>query len=90
MAHFWTSTAAEREARKVPCACADHGCSTHVGHDCSVRVDPRDDDGSMTLFRVDMADDWTGTLFCEACASDALNSGLFATLEDVHELDGGF
>lgn len=53
------------------CECSDPGCV--CGGRCAGR-------GTVILYRVDMQDE-TGTLFCENCASDALDSGLF-TEED--------
>lgn len=50
------------------CECTDPGCPVCKGK-CRR-------DAEMTLYRCDM-DDETGTDFCEACASDALESGLF-------------
>lgn len=82
-ARFWTSTAAEREARKVLCGCFDKGCKANHGHACLAMIDPRAGDGSgETLFRIDM-DDKSGTLFCRACADDALESGVFCSFDDT-------
>lgn len=52
------------------CGCSDPGCPVHPGKSlCPNRADT-------TLYRVDMEDE-TGTMMCEACASDAFDSGLF-------------
>jgi len=81
-ARFWTSTAAERDARMVLCGCFDNGCKANHGRACLTRIDPLAGDGSgETLYRVDMQDD-TGTLFCRACADDAMESGLFCMFDD--------
>lgn len=53
------------------CECSDRRCPAHPGKDCSKVGRTR------TLYRVDM-EDRTGTRFCSACASDAMDSGLFA------------
>lgn len=67
------------------CECADPGCPAagHVIEPCDLRgVTQRiaccNGKTSRLLFRVDMQD-LTGTLFCEGCAEDALESGLFTT-----------
>lgn len=52
------------------CQCADPGCPYHPGTSICIRG------AKHRLFRVDMWLD-EGTLFCEACAADALMSGLF-------------
>jgi hypothetical protein len=56
------------------CECADPGCTAHKGN--SYCIIP----GETVLKRVDM-EDWTGTLFCEFCADDAAESGLFYPTE---------
>lgn len=54
----------------VTCECADKGCPVHKGTSkCTNKA-------TTNLRRVDM-DDVSGTMFCEACAEDALESGLF-------------
>jgi hypothetical protein len=58
------------------CECADAGCVCHGK--CNA-------EGRVTLYRVDM-EDATGTLFCEQCAADAMESGLF-TDESEEESD---
>lgn len=50
------------------CECADPKCPVCQGH-CDNRA-------STNLKRIDM-DDKSGTMFCEGCAQDALNSGVF-------------
>lgn len=52
----------------IKCECADGGCPVCHGacKKCS----------SVILYRVDM-EDRTGTAFCEQCAEDAMESGLF-------------
>lgn len=50
------------------CQCADPLCPVCAGK-CHNRA-------TETLYRVDMEDE-TGTAFCDACASDAYDSGLF-------------
>lgn len=52
------------------CECSDRGCPCHNGsEECAKRA-------TCCLIRVDMHDE-TGTLFCEECATDAMESGLF-------------
>jgi hypothetical protein len=53
------------------CQCSDRGCPVHPGISLCIRP------ASTTLFRIDM-EDQTGTAFCDACAEDAMNSGLFS------------
>jgi len=54
------------------CECSDTGCKAHPGKHCA-------NHGEVSLlYRVDM-EDHTGTAFCEACADDAFESGLFTT-----------
>lgn len=62
--------AANKAAEAGQCECADRGCKEHKGQSSCLAA------GDTILFRVDMADE-TGTLFCEACATDAMESGLF-------------
>jgi hypothetical protein len=50
------------------CECSDPGCRECYGHCVKVKT--------TTLYRVDM-EDLTGCLFCEGCAHDAMNSGVF-------------
>lgn len=73
------------------CECSDSGCKAHKGTSACESI------GTTILYRVDM-DDLTGTLFCESCADDAMESGLFsdvslsdedirgATLQDFMDL----
>jgi len=59
----------------MKCECSDPGCSEHQGREkCP---------GSavVTVFRSDMVDE-LGTEMCEACAEDALDSGVFYVEED--------
>ena len=56
------------------CECTDAGCKTHRDvSECSQPV-------YETLYRCDM-EDKTGVAFCGDCASDAIESGVFATKE---------
>lgn len=50
------------------CECNDPQCPACFG-DCNRQ-------GSQTLYRIDM-EDRTGTVFCDDCAEDAWESGLF-------------
>jgi hypothetical protein len=54
------------------CECADAGCLAHEGLGCHELA-------TTILYRVDM-DDLSGTAFCEACAEDAMESGLFTDI----------
>src|SRR6266516_83706 len=57
------------------CECTDAGCKAHRDvAECSKPV-------YETLYRCDMEDN-TGVAFCGDCASDAMESGVFATRED--------
>jgi hypothetical protein len=52
------------------CGCHDQNCeASHLGQ-C-------DNEGTERLYRVDMYDN-EGTLFCEDCADDAVDSGIFS------------
>jgi hypothetical protein len=56
---------------KGPCECSYPGCPAHKGQsECPNRA-------SVTVRRLDMGDGQTGFAFCEACADDALDSGVF-------------
>lgn len=68
-----------RHSDTLTCECSDVGCSVHIGQSCVLR-------NEQTLYRIDM-DDWTGTRFCEKCASDAMDSGLFTDETQVDNLD---
>lgn len=68
------------EKMKAKCECADKACPVCNGQ-CHI-------DGKVTLYRVDMIDR-TGTLFCEACADDAMESGLFTDDEPEQEPEEG-
>ena len=50
------------------CECADSGCPEQHGAGCEQRA-------TIKLVRIDMSD--AGVLMCEACADDALESGVF-------------
>lgn len=56
------------------CECCDSGCPIHEGEGQCNNI------GAVLVFRIDM-DDETGTLMCEGCADDALESGLFVAEE---------
>lgn len=58
-----------REKFGTLCECADGKCPVHTGHDCTAL-------STCTLYRSDM-DDKSGVRFCEACAADAMESGVF-------------
>lgn len=57
----------EEEPTEEACSCTDGGCA--CGGICS-------EDATAVLFRIDMEDE-TGCAFCEACADDAMQSGVF-------------
>lgn len=61
------------------CECADPGCPYCEGH-CK-------NNGNFILYRIDM-EDTSGTCFCEDCAEDAMESGVFTdiTAEDWADL----
>ena len=61
------------------CECSDAGCHAHPHRPACNQT------GTTLLYRVDMEDP-TGTLFCEDCAADTMESGLFAT-EAVEEIE---
>jgi hypothetical protein len=63
------------------CECADKGCKAHEGMSaCHNRA-------KIVLYRVDM-DDMTGTKFCDDCAEDAFDSGLFTEFSpEEQEMD---
>jgi len=52
------------------CECSDPRCPAHYSvSDCKGV-------GNQVLYRIDMEDN-SGTAFCDACAEDAMDSGLF-------------
>jgi len=57
------------------CECHDTHCPVHKTVDDCNRA------ATSTLYRIDMIDE-TGTLFCDHCADDAMDSGLFTMSED--------
>lgn len=60
---------------KNMCECSDPGCPVHPGKlQCKNR-------GNALYFRIDMEDE-SGTLMCNDCGADALDSGVFATREE--------
>jgi len=58
----------------IRCECSDKGCKAHEGIPSCESV------YTVALYRIDMQDE-TGTLFCDSCAEDAMDSGLFTTCE---------
>ena len=66
------------KASQSLCECADSGCPMHLGTDC----DSSESENLTILYRVDMTD-YTGTRFCDGCADDAFESGLFCTDRDL-------
>jgi hypothetical protein len=61
----------------MTCECSDSGCAVHKGESACNNT------ATVTLYRIDMVDS-TGTLFCEDCAADALDSGLFDTEKNFY------
>ncbi len=59
-----------RSTTMTNCECCDHGCP-HCRGGCKLPA-------TETLYRVDMEDE-TGLAFCEHCAADANESGLFSS-----------
>lgn len=55
---------------RIPCECADPKCPVHYGQSQCVNR------AAEILYRVDM-EDRTGTAFCQECADDAFDSGMF-------------
>ena len=62
---------------KVLCMCVDSGCT--CGGNCQKHAET-------TLYRIDM-EDYTGTDFCEECAADAMESGVFSDEEQSCDTD---
>lgn len=58
------------------CECSDNHCPACFGQ-CK-------EPATTTLYRIDMQD-LTGTRFCEACADDAFESGLFTSKQEEEE-----
>jgi len=54
----------------MQCECCDRGCPVHLSF-AGCR-----NEATTVLYRFDMNDE-TGTMFCDQCAVDALESGLF-------------
>ena len=70
-----TDLALEKRRKKTmfgPCECEDFCCPVHPGKTCTEHGETH------LLFRIDSEDE-TGTAFCDACADDAMESGLFTT-----------
>lgn len=67
------------------CECADPGCPIHAGIDQS-HCPPCKRLATTILYRIDM-DDTTGTAFCNECAEDAMDSGLFTDATDDGDAD---
>lgn len=59
-----------RMGAEMNCECCDPLCPVHTGSSQCDRL------GVDRLYRVDMID-LDGTLFCEGCADDSIQSGLF-------------
>ena len=70
----------DEEIKPMTCECSDPGCECKG--ECA-------NDATTTMRRIDMEDGTTTFDFCDDCASDALDSGVFATddEEDVDEDD---
>lgn len=62
------------------CECVDRGCKVHAGEFCITTGK------TVVLYRIDMVD-ILGTDFCEPCAEDALESGLFTDKDPVFNED---
>lgn len=60
------------------CWCCDSGCPVHKGSHC-------DAEATIRLYRVDMEHDVYGTAFCDGCAEDALESGLYVTESELED-----
>jgi hypothetical protein len=59
------------EDEESPCECGDSGCSVHEGsEECP-------NPGTVLLRRTDMEDE-SGSYFCQECAEDAMESGVFS------------
>lgn len=57
------------------CECSDPGCPiTHGGKECGLA-------SVVTMYRIDMGVDSTGVHFCQGCAEDAWDSGVFTELK---------
>jgi len=64
------------------CECSDPACPVqHPDSNCRQVA-------TTILYRVDM-EDVTGTAMCDACASDAMESGLFTDKTEEMEADNG-
>jgi hypothetical protein len=68
-----------KETNHNYCKCKDTGCPEHYGFSQCRNV------AMLDLYRTDMTDE-TGTGFCENCASDAMESGMFDTDEATRDL----
>lgn len=61
------------ETRRI-CECFDRGCPVHGREECGKEA-------TCILYRIDMIDE-TGTAFCDDCADDAMDSGLYESRDD--------
>ena len=79
-----TEIAARETFSGVPgdskCECADKDCAVHHGVSECRNV------ASTILYRIDMQDE-AGTAFCDGCADDAFESGLFTDSTDEDDDD---
>lgn len=55
---------------RLECECSDPGCPVHLSDPCPKRA-------TTTLRRIDFADE-PRVQFCNECAADAMDSGVFA------------
>lgn len=62
---------------KLICGCADKGCKAAHGSECTLKA-------TQTLYRADMD---VYVSFCDVCAEDALESGVFADASDEDDQD---
>lgn len=67
----------ETFSKNMPCECADTRCPECHGT-CF-------EEGTILLYRIDM-EDASGTLMCEGCSQDALESGLYTESPQEEEL----
>lgn len=60
------------------CECSDPGCPAHLE---SLESSECFKIATIVVYRIDMNDE-TGTFMCDECACDALDSGVFTTVDE--------
>jgi hypothetical protein len=77
----WMQTGKDKNpGKRVQCECGDPGCPVHKGTSNCPNLSSR------KVFRSDM-EDRSGTRMCNACADDAMDSGVFYEKNPTYDVD---